>query len=367
MPTETAIANRRVLRLALGTSLSLWFSQAMAWDLSFIAPVFTLVLLSTPAPAPGLKKGVVLVLALVLPVMLASIVLIPFFLYLHSVAVLLVGIALFYSFYLPARGGPAAIGTLLSMSITIVVAIGSVNSAALSAINQALALGAASGIAFVWIAHALLPEIKMPGKAAQKPAAEKPSTDEALRLSLRALLVVLPIAIFMLFSPSSTSYVVVMIKAASMGQQSEYSDSKDMGRSLIESTVWGGLGAIIAWQILSIWPSLFFYALIMCIAGLQFGRRIFHGRGMHPKGAMWSYALLTMIVLIAPAVLDSANSAPAGAAFWSRLMLIGATALYGSLAVMIFDAFWPESKPSERSISVDRTNQPVREGQERVG
>jgi len=362
MPTETPvaissaearIASRRILRLALGTSLSLGFSQAVAWDLSFMAPVFTLLLLATPAPAPGLKRGIMLVLALVLPVVVGRFVLAPFFLQLHSVAILLVALALFYSFYLTARGAPAAIGMLLTIGITILVAIGSVSTAALSAINKGLAMGAVGGLVFVWLAHAMIPEAPRPRTAASKaagssastgPAApSKPPLEESRRMAFRALFVVLPIAILFLFSPASTSYVVVMIKVASMGQQSESSDSRQMGRSLLASTVWGGIGAIVGWQLLSIWPSLGFYTLLMAIAALIYGRRIFQGSGMHPDAAMWSYAFLTMVVLLAPAVLDSASGAAAGAAFWTRLMLIGFTAIYGSLAVIVFDAFWPRA------------------------
>jgi uncharacterized membrane protein YgaE (UPF0421/DUF939 family) len=52
------IASVRILRLALGTSLSLWFSQAVGWQMSFIAPVFTLLVLGLPLPALKLKQGI---------------------------------------------------------------------------------------------------------------------------------------------------------------------------------------------------------------------------------------------------------------------------------------------------------------------
>jgi hypothetical protein len=47
-----------------------------------------------------------------------------------------------------------------------------------------------------------------------------------------------------------------------------------------------------------------------------------------------------MIALLAPAVLDGMGGSAAGAAFWSRLLLVGIAALYGSLAVTVFDAFF---------------------------
>ena len=52
------LAARRILRLALGTGLSMWVSQAVAWDLSFIAPVMTLFILALPLPALSLKMGI---------------------------------------------------------------------------------------------------------------------------------------------------------------------------------------------------------------------------------------------------------------------------------------------------------------------
>ncbi len=43
------------------------------------------------------------------------------------------------------------------------------------------------------------------------------------------------------------------------------------------------------------------------------GRQVvnFAGPGMHPAGAIWSYGYLTMIVVLAPAVLDSQAGAAA--------------------------------------------------------
>jgi hypothetical protein len=356
--TDQVIADRRILRLAFGTSLSLLFSQVVGWDLSFIAPLFSLLLLATPLPPPAFGKGIALVIALVLPAVIGSYVLLPFFQDLHSVAIILVMLALFHSFYLTARGGPAIVGTLLTIGITIVVAIGSVNAAALAAVLQGLAFGAAVGLAFVWIAHLLLPDINRYVVAAGKPAVAKPTPEEARRIALRAFVVVLPVAILFLFSSASASYVVVMIKVASMGQQSEVAESGQLGRSLIASTLWGGVAAIIAWQLISIWPSLILYTLIVAIGALVFGRRIFSGAGLQPDAPTWSYAFLTMIILVAPAVLDGIAGAPAGAAFWSRLVLVLVTSLYGSLAITVFDAFWPLSAGDQHALTDQLNDHP---------
>jgi hypothetical protein len=62
---------------------------------------------------------------------------------------------------------------------------------------------------------------------------------------------------------------------------------------------------------------------------------------MHPDAATWSYAYLTMIVILAPAVMDSASGSSADMAFWSRLLMFALATLYGVAAVYVVDAFRP--------------------------
>lgn len=131
------------------------------------------------------------------------------------------------------------------------------------------------------------------------------------------------------------------------GQQASVNQSRQVGKSLLISTVIGGIAAIIAWQALSIWPSLVMYVLLIGLGGLIMGPRIFAGSSMQPAGATWSYGYLTMIVVLAPAVLDSQTGAAAGDAFWSRLgMFIWAT-IYGTGAVFVFDALWRRESAAE--------------------
>lgn len=344
-PIMHPVAARRILRLALGTSLCLLVSQILNWPLSFIAPVLTLMILALPLPAPGLKKGLVLIIALLAPVTL-GLGLVPLLQHARWVGVMLVALALFYSFYFTARGGSQVLGSFMTIGLTLVVTIGSVNGDLLIVLIKALALNTAFGVIFVWVAHALLPDISVPGQAVARkpPDPVKPVLTEARRRALRSLLVVLPLTLVFLFVSGSPSYTVVMIKVASMGQEASTEQSRAMGRSLFASTFWGGLAAVIGWHLLSAWPSLLFYTLLVALAGLLFGRRIFNGIAVHPDFSKWSYAYLTMIVLLAPAVLDSSFSSDAGSAFWWRLFLFGVIAVYGTVTVAVFDAFWPSRK-----------------------
>jgi hypothetical protein len=343
--TGADIANRRILRLALGTALSMGFSQLMNWPLSFIAAIFTMFMLAVPLPAPTMKSGIKFVLALVLPAY-AGMLLLPFLVHARWAGILLVTLALFGSFYYSARGGSPVMGMFMTVGLTIVVTVGSVSADVMLVVVNGVGVGAASGIAFVAIAHALLPDLPPPQAvgAGKKPTPPPtplpgPSRETARRNAFRSLAVVLPLVIIFLFISSSISYVVVMIKVASMGQQANAQASRSMGRQQLESTIWGGIGAIIAFQLMSIYSSLLLFCLLIGLACLLYGRRIFQGLAMHPKAGMWSYALLTMIIVLTPAV--TSTEGDAGSAFYTRLLLFVIIAIYGTLAVAVFDAFWP--------------------------
>jgi hypothetical protein len=62
---------------------------------------------------------------------------------------------------------------------------------------------------------------------------------------------------------------------------------------------------------------------------------------MHPQAATWSYAYMTMVVILAPAVMDSIGGDSANLKFWDRMIMFGGTTLYAVIAVHVVDAFRP--------------------------
>ena len=307
------IAHIRILRLALGTGLSLWVSQAVAWDFSFIAPVMTLFILALPLPALTLKMGIKFLAAMTLS-MYASLLLLPWLLDYQLVGLLLLLLALYWSFYYTAGGGSPVLGTFVTVGIALSTAVGSVSVDATLMLISGLIMNATIGIVFVWIAHALVPDSKaggFPGPAGPQAAAAT-DPEQARWSALRSTLIVFPIAFWFMLSGASTSYVPVMIKVASMGQQATNEGARFAGRSLILSTIIGGIGAIIGWNVLSVVPELSVYALLIALGGLVFGPRIFEAGG-----------------------------SSADVAFWSRLLMFALATLYGVAAVYVVDAFQP--------------------------
>lgn len=147
----------------------------------------------------------------------------------------LVVLALFWSFYFTAKGGSAIVGTLATVGIALVIAIGSVNVDAVLALINSLSLAAFFGLIFVYVGHACLPDsIADAAKtSAPKPAqkADAPDLADARWSAFRSLLIVLPIALWFMLSAASTAYVPVMIKVASMGQQAATDATKSAGKS----------------------------------------------------------------------------------------------------------------------------------------
>lgn len=349
MPTRTAaavlissVASTRVLRLAFGTAVSLWISQAVNWDLSFFAPIITMFLLAMPLSQPKPKMFIVVVLALTLSIY-GSFVFLPLLLHQGMVGLLLLSLVLFHAFYFTSRGGSNVVGTLVTMGIAITVAVGTVSVDELLAVANGLVVGAAAGALVAWFSHRLIPDqgqvlVSKSDDAPDTPAEVSPAT--ARHGAMRSLAIVLPILIWFALSSASAANATVMLKVSAMGQEVSRCSTKAAARSLIISTVAGGLAATIAWQFLSIWPSLTMFVLLIALAGLFFGQRIFEGHGLHANAATWSYAFLTMIIVLAPAVLDSAAADAAGARFYDRLFMFGWATLYGVGAVYVFDAFW---------------------------
>jgi hypothetical protein len=54
-----------------------------------------------------------------------------------------------------------------------------------------------------------------------------------------------------------------------------------------------------------------------------------------------------MIVVLAPAVLDTQSGAAAGSAFWSRLEMFVWATIYGTGAVFVFDTLWRRKPRAE--------------------
>jgi len=334
-------ASRRILCLALGTSLCLLFSQVIDWPLSFLAPAVTIMLLGTDYPAPSFKEGLNIFLSLMGAILVGHL-LLPFLDNAPEAGLPLLALVLFGSFYYTAMGGSSLFGFFLPIGFGFFLSVGSVSIDLYISFTETVAISTAAGIAFVWIAHALLPA-PPPDSSIEghHPSSSKPSQREAIRSALRALVVVFPVAFLFLCISTSANYIPVMVYVVTLAQQSSAVTSYHIGFSLVKSTFWGGVGAIIAWTILSACPNLAMYILLIALAGLLYGPGIFKGEGLNSDGDMWSFAFWTMFIILAPTVGSAAWETSAAERFWARQLQFMGVAFYGTFAVAVFNVIWP--------------------------
>jgi len=339
------VAARRIFRLALMTAFGLWLSQTVNWGVAFMTPVLLSVLLALPLPAPSLKQCLVLLFALLMPIWSMTWFLLPVLTHQPLAGMLLLMLACFWAFYYSASGGSPVMGALLTIGLAIVAAIGSVSVDLVIAVDQAMTINAVIAIGLFWLAYVLFPDRQLDGGKKAAPKAEPPPRQLAIRSAWRSTAIVLPIVVFFLFYAGSSSYLLVMIKVASMGQQAGNDQTRAAGKTLLMSTLVGGIGAVVMWAVMSAWPSLLNLVLLVALGGLVMGRRIFHGQGMAAGADMWSYAFMTMLVIILPSVMDGMGGSAAGGKFLDRISMVAWTTLYAVAAVSVFDAFWRKKTP----------------------
>ena len=329
--------------MAAGTAAALVFAEALGWPNSFIAPLMTAMLLSLPIPAPTLVGGLkfVLVTAVSLGV---GLLLIPLLEYAAGAGLLLLTLLLFGSFIYTARGGSPLVGAFLTMGLTVIPVIGSESSGAAAQLTVSFLQGIVAALPFVWLAHLVFPEQDTAAPPARAPA-EPPSVAAQGRSGLRAIVVVMPMILWFFMASGTSGYAGVLMKVASMGQQTSADNSRDVGKSVLMSTLIGGVAAMLFWWLLKIWPTLLVYGLLTLLAGLVFAPRIFAGAGLTRAAPVWSYAFTTMLVILCPAVADSQSGDAAGARFMDRIIMFVVATLYGALAVYLFDRLWPQKHP----------------------
>ena len=78
-------------------------------------------------------------------------------------------------------------------------------------------------------------------------------------------------------------------------------------RELVGSTLMGALIALAVWLGLSLWPSLWMLVLWLMAAALWAGSALFGARRPRFRPSFWSNALITSLILLGPAIEDSAS------------------------------------------------------------
>jgi hypothetical protein len=347
MPTEPArwlamdLAARRVFRLSLTVALSLAVAYAIPLEMPFLAPIFAFMLTAAPKPPMGVKGmlGLMLVLTLTLGV---GLLLLPILIHYPLTGLLLVFVGLFVSNFLSLNLGKGAAATLLTAGITMITAAGTLSYAVASSIIDAMVLGVGVAVVCQWLVYPVFPE------DTADPAAPVAATDvvESNWLALRATLIVFPSFLLVLVNPAA--YMPIIMKAVSLGQQTSILDARHAGKELLGSTLIAGLFAVVLWFGLSIAPNLWMFFLWTLLLAIFLAGKFYAVLATRYPPSFWQNVLVTMLILLGPAVEDSASGKDVYKAFAVRMGLFLLITSYAWLALVFLE--WLRSRSSNSAL-----------------
>jgi hypothetical protein len=136
----------------------------------------------------------------------------------------------------------------------------------------------------------------------------------------------LPVFVVALTNPAL--YLPAIMKTGGLGQQAGATRAGAAGRELVGSTLMSAAMALVVWLGLSLWPNLWMLLLWMVAATLWAGRRLFRIKATASSPSYWLNALVTMLILLGPAIEDAAVGKDVVSASITRVALFLAVALY---------------------------------------
>lgn len=316
-----APADKAVLRLAVGFGLAVLIAYGAALPLPFLVCLMAALVLTKPGQPLPLAKGLVLAAALAV-LATTGVLMVPLLENYALAGVLLTGVILHGLFFAGIRtGNPLTL--VLVVAFTLIPVVGVAEQGLVTAIAVTLALGVAVGSLVGGVSHAFFPDPPRPAEKKPPPAVDR---ETAAWIALCGTLVVLPAFVLALTDPSS--YLATIMKSAQLGQQAGSTDTRRAGRELVGSTLAAAGIALVVWFGLSLWPSLWMLVLWMTGAALWVGARLYRVVPTAFSPAFWNNALVTTIILVGPAIEDSANGSGVLQASAVRVALFVGVSLY---------------------------------------
>lgn len=322
---------RRTFRLGLVTALALALAYGLGIQFPFLAPLFAFLLTSAPAPPMGLKGllGLLLVVTITLGV---GLLLTPLLAKYALSAVLIIAVGLYLSAYISVGLGKAQVATLLTVGFTLIPAAGQVSYALASALVQGLLVGIALAIACQWIVYPFFPEDSRE-KVQAKPAAV--AAGQSRWIALRSMMIVLPPVLLAFTNPAL--YMPLIMKAVLLGQQGSVVSARTVGQDLLGSTFLAGVYAILFWFALKLCPNLWMFFLWMLLAAIHLAAKLLGVLRSRRSPWYWQNVAVNLLILLGPAVEDSATGKDVFQAFAVRFGLFVIVTLYAWGAIIALE------------------------------
>lgn len=323
------IASRRVFRLSLVTSLALVVGYSLAMDMPFLPALFGFML--TAAPKPPVNPRGLLGLVIAVSIMLGSgLLMIPVLREYPVSGLMIIFAGLFAASYISLNLGKGPIGSILTMGLTLVTVVGQLSYGIAEDLVEELAISIVIAICCQWLVYPFFPED--PGALAEPP---KPAPQQSSWLAVRSALIVFPSYLLGLVNP--TFYAPIIMKSVALGQQASHTQVRGAGAELLGSTFLAGLLASIFWFALKLAPNLWMFFWWTLAFSLFITSRLYGVVKSKYPPSYWTNVMITLLILIGPAVADSANGKDPYQGSIVRMGLFIAVAIYAWFAVVYLE------------------------------
>ena len=341
-----APADKAVLRLTVGLGVAVLVAYGFALPMPFVVCVMAVIVLSKPGPPMPLAKGAATA-ALLAAVLTLGVLMVPVLENYRLTGLLLTAIILYAVFYKGLRtGNPVTM--VLVMAFALIPVAGVADQAVVGWLSVTIAVGVLTGGLVKSLSYALFPDTPSPVR--KQPAARSVSHEAAAWIALRGTAIVMPVFVLALTNPSL--YLAAIMKTVTLGQQAGETTARSAGKELVGSTLMGALVGACVWLGLSLLPNLWMLALWLMAAALWCGSAMFGARRSSFRPSFWSNALITALILLGPAIEDSANGKSVLQASAVRTSLYVAVAAYAWATVWALER-WRESRSRSSASQVE--------------
>ncbi len=319
------ISAKRTCRMASVVSLATAIAYGMGTPLPHLAPILAITLTAEPAPPPGLK-GLLGLLIAVAVTLGTGLILIPLLLNYPFSAVLIISLGLYTSTMISIKLDQKPVGVLFAIGLTMIPAAGMMDYSLGLSVIEGLLCAVTIAIISQWLVYPWLQE-----NPNSIPAKTVMTVDQVRWLALRATLIVLPPVLLAFTNP--LLYLATILKSLALGQQGTEVSAREAGRELLGSTALAGGMSILFWFALQTSPTLWFFTLWMILFTGYGAAKLYGVIAGRFTPSFWQNTLVTMLILLGPAVQDSANGKDVYQAFMMRFGLLIAVTLYAWLAI----------------------------------
>mgnify|MGYP005673435415 FL=1 len=290
------VTQRRILRFTIGVGLAVFLAAWINWQLAFVAPVFTAKFL---VDKPNLHRETIYELLLALIATMGLGLLLSGGITQYPIVLLIaVGLMMAWGYYLFTDPKWNLFATILLIAV-LMLPFMAINKPAISVVlASGLAISGAVSVAIFALVHIYLPE---PDSEFAGYAAPPIGKEQRWHASFRAMLISFPVVcFFFIFQISEALLTMMFVALLSLMITSE--KSVKLSAFLIISNGIGGILAILAFSILAIVPSIFFYTAFIALLAVLIGKKIYT---VPEKAPIFATAFSTLLVLIGSTLMSS--------------------------------------------------------------